>query len=154
MSRPLDDTDRRIIDHLQEEGRRPFTEIAREVGISESSVRQRVAALTESGVIQIVAATSPIALGMIQAFVHVRIAGPELAGAAKAIAAIAEVDYVAVCTGPTDLLVGAVCRDNQHLLEVADAIRRVEGVVETDTAVILSELKDSYRFSETVLRAD
>ena len=41
MSAELDDIDRRIIDQLQEEGRRPYTEIARAVGISEGSVRQR-----------------------------------------------------------------------------------------------------------------
>ena len=148
--RPLDDVDRRIIDQLQEEGRRPYTEIARSVGISEASVRQRAASLTERGVIQIVAATSPIALGMIQAFISVRLSGGGLERAAERIAAIGEVDYVAVCTGPTDLLVGAVCRDNQHLLEVTSAIRELEGVAETDTAVILSELKDSYRFSDSV----
>ena len=150
MSERLDDIDRRIIDQLQEEGRRPYTEIARAVGISEASVRQRVASLTDRGVIQIVAATSPIALGMIQAFVSVRLAGADLEQAAAQIAAIAEVDYVAVCTGRTDLLVGAVCRDNQHLLEVTGAIRHVDGVAETDTAVILSELKDSYRFAEAI----
>lgn len=151
MNKPLDDVDRRIIDQLQEQGRRPYTEIARSVGLSEAGVRQRVASLTERGVIQIVAATSPIALGMIQAFVSVQVAGAGLEQAARRIAAIPEVDYVAVCTGRTDLLVGAVCRDNEHLLEVVtDGIRRVEGVTETDTAVILSELKDSYRFSEAV----
>ena len=152
MSKPLDEVDRRIIDQLQTQGRRPFTEIARALGLSEAGVRQRVSSLTERGVIQIVAATSPIALGMIQAFISVRVAGAGLEQAAEQIAAIPEVDYVAVCTGPTDLLVGAVCRDNQHLLEVVtDGIRQVPGVVETDTAVVLSELKDSYRWSETVL---
>ncbi len=80
----------------------------------------------------------------------VRLSGAGLEQAAERIAAIDEVDYVAVCTGPTDLLVGAVCRDNQHLLEVTTEIREVPGVAETDTAVILSELKDSYRWSEAV----
>jgi Lrp/AsnC family transcriptional regulator, regulator for asnA, asnC and gidA len=151
MSRPLDEIDRRIIDQLQEEGRRPYTRIAEAVGISEASVRERVGALTRTGVIQIVAATSPIALGMIQAFISVRVAGAGLEQAAERIASIPEVDYVAVCTGPRDLLVGAVCRDNQHLLEVVtNGIREVEGVVETDTAVVLTELKDSYRWSEAV----
>lgn len=152
MARPLDEVDRRIIDQLQEEGRRPYTEIARVVGVSETAVRQRVAALTDRGVIQIVAATSPSALGMIQAFISVRLADAGIEEAAAKISAIPEVDYVAVCTGPTDLLVGVVCRDNQHLLEVmAHGIREVPGVVETDTAIVLSELKDSYRFSEAVL---
>ncbi len=151
MSKPLDDVDRRIIDQLQEEGRRPYTEIARSVGLSEAGVRQRVASLTDRGVIQVVAATSPHALGMIQAFVSVRVAGPEIEQAATRIAAIPEVDYVAICTGRTDLLVGAVCRDNHHLHEVVTGgIREVPGVVETDTAVVISELKDSYRWSDTV----
>ncbi len=151
MSRPLDDIDRRIIDQLQEEGRRPYTRIAAAVGISEASVRERVASLTRRGVIQIVAAASPIAVGMIQAFISVRVGGAGLEQAAERIASIPEVDYVAICTGPTDLLVGAVCRDNQHLLEiVTNGIREVPGVVETDTAVVLTELKDSYRWSEAV----
>ena len=88
MIRPLDEIDRRIIDQLQEEGRRPYTRIAEAVGISEASVRDRVAALTQRGVIQIVAATSPIALGMIQAFISVRVAGTGLERAAERIAAI------------------------------------------------------------------
>ena len=46
MRRPLDEIDRRIIDQLQDEGRRPYTRIAQAVGISEASVRERVAALT------------------------------------------------------------------------------------------------------------
>jgi Lrp/AsnC family transcriptional regulator for asnA, asnC and gidA len=151
VTKPLDEVDRRIIDQLQEEGRRPYTEIARSLGLSEAGVRQRVASLTERGVIQVVAATSPHALGMIQAFVSVRVDGAGLEQAATRIAAIPEVDYVAVCTGRTDLLVGAVCRDNQHLLEVVtDGIREVPGVVETDTALVLSELKDSYRWSDAV----
>ena len=89
---------------------------------------------------------------MIQAFVSVRVAGAGARARRRSeIAAIPEVDYVAVCTGRTDLLVGAVCRDNQHLLEVVtDGIREVAGVVETDTAVVLSELKDSYRWSDAV----
>ena len=37
---------------------------------------------------------------------------------------------------------------------MTSAIREVEGVAETDTAVILSELKDSYRFSDSVRPTD
>ena len=89
---------------------------------------------------------------MIQAFISVRLSGAGLEQASERIAAIAEVDYVAVCTGPTDLLVGAVCRDNQHLLEVVTSgIRQVPGVTETDRRSSSSELKDSYRWSETVI---
>ena len=41
----LDKTDIAIIGHLQVDGRRAFTAIAKDLGISEASVRQRVARL-------------------------------------------------------------------------------------------------------------
>ena len=39
----VDDVDRRIVAALQRDGRRPFTSIGRELGLSEAAVRQRVA---------------------------------------------------------------------------------------------------------------
>ena len=153
MTGPLDDVDRRIIDQLQEEGRRPYTEIARAVGISEASVRQRVASLTERGVIQIVAATSPIALGMIQAFVSVRISGGGLERRR------------ADRSDPRGRLRRRLHRAHRPARRRGvprqpapargdGAIREIDGVAETDTAVILSELKDSYRFSDAVRATD
>ena len=60
----FDEIDRRIIAHLQQDGRRPFTTIARDIGISEAGVRQRVARLVRRKVIQIVAASDPLGLGL------------------------------------------------------------------------------------------
>ena len=39
----IDKIDTGIISHLQQDGRRAFTSIAKDLGISEASVRQRVA---------------------------------------------------------------------------------------------------------------
>jgi Lrp/AsnC family transcriptional regulator for asnA, asnC and gidA len=36
----LDETDRRIVQHLREDGRRPYAAIARDVGLSEAAVPQ------------------------------------------------------------------------------------------------------------------
>jgi predicted ArsR family transcriptional regulator len=51
--RPLDKTDIAIIARLQHDGRRAFTSIAKDLGISEASVRQRVSRLLRTNVIQI-----------------------------------------------------------------------------------------------------
>ena len=56
----LDSTSRKIIEQLQADGRRPYATIAKVVGLSEAAVRQRVAKLTEAGVIQIVAVSDPL----------------------------------------------------------------------------------------------
>ena len=46
----IDEIDQRIIEALQMDGRRPFTKIAADLGISEASVRQRVANLINNQV--------------------------------------------------------------------------------------------------------
>ena len=48
----VDDTDVAIITALQEDGRRPFTEIARSLELSEGTVRQRVGRLQRLGIVQ------------------------------------------------------------------------------------------------------
>jgi hypothetical protein len=99
----LDSIDARIITHLQEDGRRPYTTIARDLGISEASVRQRVARLLKRKVIQIVAASSPLDLGLLAAQIDIRVAGDKLQQAAAQIAALPEVDFVGICAGRFDL---------------------------------------------------
>ena len=59
----LDAKSKAIIEALQQDGRRSYAEIGRDIGMSEAAVRQRVSKLTAAGVMQIVAVTSPLQLG-------------------------------------------------------------------------------------------
>src|ERR1700689_4431518 len=58
-----DDISKRIIEQLQEDGRRSYASIGKAVGLSEAAVRQRVQRLIDAGVMQIVAVTDPLTLG-------------------------------------------------------------------------------------------
>src|SRR5690554_7438977 len=60
----LNQADQRIVDLLRQDGRRPFRDIARELGVSESMVRKRVNRLSESGWMRILAVTDPLQLGV------------------------------------------------------------------------------------------
>ena len=51
--------DKRIIEHLQADGRRPFTQIAADLGVSEAAVRARTNRLIERGYLQVVGVTDP-----------------------------------------------------------------------------------------------
>ncbi|MBW2056695.1 MAG: AsnC family transcriptional regulator, partial [Deltaproteobacteria bacterium] len=55
MTKPLDATDLRIIDLLQQDGRISNIRIARTLGVSEATVRNRLQKLLEEKVVQIVA---------------------------------------------------------------------------------------------------
>lgn len=52
MMKNLDDKDKIILEMLIEDSRRPYREIAEEVGLSESTIRKRVIKLQEDGVIE------------------------------------------------------------------------------------------------------
>lgn len=143
----LDAVSKRIIEQLQEDGRRPYAAIGKAVGLSEAAVRQRVQRLLDTGVMQIVAVTDPMQVGFSrQAMIGIRVSG-ELGPVADRLAEMPEVDYVVITAGSFDLLIEVVCEDDDHLLElIADRVRALPGVVSTETFVYLKLLKQLYNW--------
>lgn len=140
----LDDVAKRIIEQLQEDGRRPYATIGRAVGLSEAAVRQRVQRLLDAGVMQIVAVTDPLELGFPrQAMIGIRATG-DLEEVADRLADLDEVDYVVITAGSFDLITEVVCRNDDHLLEMLQQIRAVQGVVGTEAFVYLKLRKQTY----------
>jgi Lrp/AsnC family transcriptional regulator, regulator for asnA, asnC and gidA len=141
----LDDINKRIIEHLQRDGRMSYATLAKTIGLSEAAVRQRVQRLLDGGLMQIVAVTDPLTLGFArQAMVGVKVTG-DLRSVADDIATIPEVDYVVICAGGYDMLVELVCTDDEHLLNLLnDKIRTVKGVAATETFMYLKLAKQTY----------
>jgi len=140
--------DKRIIEHLQADGRRSFTSIAADLGVSEAAVRARVGRLTRNGILQIVGVTDPLKLGFHQmAMVAVRCEGALLQEVAAAVAEFPEVSYVVITAGAYDLLVETVCEDAEDLLRfLTEKIRRVPGVRDTETFVYLRMVKQAFQW--------
>ena len=147
-SEGIGELDRRIIEFLQQDGRRPYTQIAAELGVSEAAVRARTNRLIERGVLQIVGVADPLKLGYHQmAMIGVRCDGVRLVAAAEAIANLPEVIYVVATAGAYDLLVEAVCEDSDALLAfLTERLARVEGVRSTETFIYLRIVKQSYQW--------
>ena len=123
----LDEVSKAIIEQLQQDGRRSYAAIGKEVGLSEAAVRQRVQRLIEAGVMQVVAVTDPIELGFArQAMVGIRVNGP-IEEVADRLAELDEVDYVVVTAGTYDVLVEVVCESDEHLLELISGRMRAIG---------------------------
>jgi Lrp/AsnC family transcriptional regulator for asnA, asnC and gidA len=141
----LDDVSKAIITELQQDGRRSYAAIAKEVGLSEAAVRQRVQRLIDGGVMQVVAVTDPTELGFErQAMIGIRATG-ELEPVADALSEMPEVDYVVIAAGSFDILVEVVCVSDDQLLQViSKQIRSIPGVVGTETFVYLKLRKQSY----------
>ena len=142
----LDDTAKRIIEILQEDGRASYATIAKTVGLSEAAARARVQKLLDAEVMQVVAVTDPTQVGFArQAMVGIRTEG-DLMAVGDRLAELPEVDYVVTTAGSFDLLVEVVCEDDPHLLAVLRAIREVDGVVSSETFVYLKLNKQHYNW--------
>jgi len=144
----VSELDKRIIEHLQQDGRRPFTQIAAELGVSEAAVRARTNRLVERGILQIVGVTDPLRLGFHQmAMVGVRCERDKLVEVAERVAEFPEVDYVVITAGTYDLLIETVCEDNTALLQfLAEKLRAIDGVRDTETFVYLRMVKQTYQW--------
>jgi Lrp/AsnC family transcriptional regulator for asnA, asnC and gidA len=144
---PLDETSKRIIEQLQEDGRRPYAAIGKAVGLSEAAVRQRVQRLLDSGVMQIVAVTDPLQVGFSrQAMIGIRVDG-DMNAVADRLADMPEVEYVVVTAGSFDIMIEVVCEDDDHLLDLlAHRIRSLPGVRTTETFVYLKLRKQLYNW--------
>jgi Lrp/AsnC family transcriptional regulator for asnA, asnC and gidA len=144
----VSELDKRVIEHLQTDGRRPFTQIAAELGVSEAAVRARTNRLIERGILQIVGVTDPLKLGFHQmAMIGIRCESDQLVQVADQIAEMPEVDYVVITAGTYDLLIETVCEDNEALLRfLTEKLRSLDGVRETETFVYLRMVKQTYQW--------
>lgn len=149
VARPLqlDEVSKKIVEQLQDDGRRSYAEIGKAVGLSEAAVRQRVQKLTDAGVMQIVAVTDPMQLGFYrQAMIGIRATGDTTAVASR-LSALRAVDYVVLTAGSFDILAEVVCENDDDLIELLNKqIRGIEGVQSTETFVYLRLHKQFYNW--------
>jgi Lrp/AsnC family transcriptional regulator, regulator for asnA, asnC and gidA len=143
----LDEIDLRIIEELQKDGRKPYTQMAPAVGLSEAAVRQRVQRLIDTGVMQVVAVTDPRVLGFNrQAMIGLKVEG-DTRRVAEAAAALREVEYVVLTAGAFDMLLEVVVEDDEDLLELLNQkIRNIDGVQTTETFIYLRIHKETYQW--------
>ncbi|MDG2497334.1 MAG: Lrp/AsnC family transcriptional regulator [Aquiluna sp.] len=143
----LDEVSKLIVEELQHDGRKSYAEIGKVVGLSEAAVRQRVQKLNESKVIQIVAVTDPLVLGFTrQAMIGIKCSG-DSGTIATRLAQISSIDYVVLTAGSFDILVEAVCEDDDHLLALINSeIKALPGVTSAESFVYLKLEKQHYNW--------
>ncbi len=152
----MDTLDIAIIQELQKNGRKPFTEIAQTLNISEATVRNRVNKLIDKQVLQIVGLISPHRLGYNSpAMVSVAVHPGRVEAVAKKIADFEEVSYLIMVSGEFDLMVEVMCRDREHFVEFLNQkLAQVPGVLRTQTSFILHTYKLSYAARPTLAEND
>lgn len=104
--RELDSLDQRIVARLAVDGRASFREVARELDVSEATIRQRYARLTESGAVHVMAIVNPLRMGYSHTcWVGIRLApGARAQDVAEGLTNLSRTSYVALTVGRYDVL--------------------------------------------------
>ncbi len=137
----LDSIDKKIISILKEDSRRTYNEIAMAVGLSESAVRRRVKNLVENGTIKrftielgISNKTSAITLVSVKP-------SYDTADVSERLRSIDGVETVYEITGQYDIACIVSADSIAEINKCIDEIRRIEGVDDTNTVIILRTLR-------------
>jgi Lrp/AsnC family transcriptional regulator for asnA, asnC and gidA len=154
-SRRLDQTDVEIIRMLQLDARRPNTDIARRLGVAETTVRNRIDRLTRDGVVQCGAWTDPLKIGyQTYAIIQIQVAPPRLERVAEVLAELPEVFFLGIATGGFDIVAAAVFRSNEHLYELMTRrFARISGIQRTSTLGIVRIVKRAYSYPVPAIEA-
>ena len=136
----IDRIDERLLAILTEDGRRTFSDMAAEVGLSVGAVKRRIDRLRADGVITgftVRIDQSKLGWG-VEAFTELRFGGrarvADIIGTARG---LAEVQAVYTIAGDPDALVHLRVRDMHHLQDVIDGLRRTGQVTGTKTLMVL-----------------
>jgi len=138
---PLDKTDARILELLRLNSRVSFVELAKKVGLSEAAVRRRVSKLVKDGTIRkfTIEVNEPQLTGAIT-YVSVGPSYPT-SEVSKKIRAVQGVEVTYETTGQSDI---AAIIKGPNIAEVnksVEEIRRISGVLNTNTTIILRTLR-------------
>jgi Lrp/AsnC family transcriptional regulator for asnA, asnC and gidA len=149
----IDKTDLKILEILLQDAKKPFTEIAKKIYVSQGTVHVRMNKLEEAGIDE--KTTLRINYGKlgfdITAFIGIYLEKSALYEKVLAkLEEIPEITNVHYTTGNYSMFVKIHCRDTGHLKEVLyDKMQQVEGIERTDTIISLEEsLNRNLKLSE------
>ena len=141
MLNNIDSFDEKIIKILQNDARKPFVEIANTIGLSESAVRRRVKNLIDNNIIKKFTIeinnsekTSAITLISVAS-------SSDTSTVTSKLLNLEGVDVIYEITGQYDIAAIISAPAISEINSYIDEVRKIEGVSDTNTVIILKTLK-------------
>ncbi len=142
----IDNTDLKILEILMQDAKKPFTEVAKKVFVSQGTIHVRMNKMEEAGIVEKTTLRINYAkLGYdITAFIGIYLEKSALYDKVLAkLKDIPEITNIHYTTGNYSMFIKIHCRDTNHLKEVLhDKMQQVEGIDRTETMISLEESLD------------
>ena len=136
----LDDIDQKIIEILKQDSRTPYVKIGKEVGLSEAAVRRRVRNLIKSNIIK--KFTIEVETGGANAITLLTVSSATpTQRVSERLKELKNVEVVHEITGQFDIAVFISASNIAEVNKCIDDIRRIEGVLTTNTVIVLRTIR-------------
>lgn len=147
-SSQLDQTDCRMINLLQKDGRMPIVTLAKNLNIAETTARSRLKKLIDNEVLDIVAVCNPINLGFeIIGSLKLTIDLKKKDQIMESLKQVDSLNYIALTTGGTDIDVEFIARSLVEFKTlIFEKISHIDGVNSAQTSLILDIVKDTWDY--------
>jgi len=133
----MDETDRKILRILKDDGRAGYSEIGKEIGLSEGAVRKRIKTLTETGVVRKFTVKVGVAEGAEAITLLATNPACPTQEVSNKIREIPNVETLYEVTGEYDIVAVISGMSVAEVNECIEKIRRVEGIMKTNTMIVL-----------------
>ncbi len=142
----MDELDLKIVGILQQDGRASNARIARQLGVSEGTVRRRLKRLMDEEAIQVLALPEPTKLGYTtEAIVALQVDPGKIEDVAAELAGAPEALNVSVTTGAFDLFAWVALPSPEELHNfLLTTVGRIQGVRRSETFVTMSVKKRTF----------
>ncbi len=142
-----DDLDKQIIEILGSDGRMSNAAIARNLGVSEGTVRRRLNIMKEQGIIDVkVVLNSAYSDVGSEAIVGMQVALASIRKVVFELDQIEEIRWITITSGSFDIFVNVAAESLSDLLSLLqNKIGKIEGVDRVETFTTLEVSKDRYR---------
>lgn len=143
----IDDLDNQIIEILGLDGRMSNASIARNLGVSEGTVRRRLNIMKEKGIIDVKVVLNP-AYSDVQseAIVGIQVTLASIREVVFELDLIEEIRWINITSGSFDIFVSVAAKSLSDLLSLLqNRIGKIKGVDKVETFTTLEISKDRYR---------
>jgi Lrp/AsnC family transcriptional regulator of lysine biosynthesis len=133
----VDEVDEKIIEILKENARTTYVDLGKALGLSEGTVRNRIQALTDSGVIK--RFTVELSLGVgVRALIMISV-DPQrpTQEISDKVLKLPGVERIYEVTGEYDVVTVVSSSTIENLNRTIEEIRVIDGVVKTNTVIVL-----------------
>ncbi len=147
MKELIDDLDLKIIKLLEQNGRIPNTELAKKLGTSESTIRNRIKRLIESNTIKIIAIRNRDQLGYgTSGNIRIKADTRKTSAIANKIKKLEDIWYIAKLAGEDEFDLEFCVKSQDDLALLLDKINKIDGVIRTRPSIRLQLVKHMGEF--------